>query len=251
MIDGLHWPIATVFGLAAVLSLAVSVMLTVGLHEVRPEIVPQGRVLDLAYGAIRDVFVEPTTRRIFTIFGIAILARFMISPYLPILTGRINGSEAGLASAVALVVGTAALAGGLISPLGGAMGDRWGFRTVLILSMLGFGAVAAIMPMSSTVPVLAAFSALASAFSAVVGAMIFGLLAMDVPPAQRSATLNLVMLPLYLAGIVGPAIGAVVVTAGLAAVFLLAGVIGMLGALFVLMRLQRPEMKTEMEQVTE
>ncbi len=109
--------------------------------------------------------------------------------------------------------------------------------------MLGFGAVAAIMPMSSTVPVLAVFSALASAFSAVVGAMIFGLLAMDVPPAQRSATLNLVMLPLYLAGIVGPAIGAVVVTAGLPAVFLLAGVIGMLGALFVLMRLQRPAME--------
>jgi MFS family permease len=50
--------------------------------------------------------------------------------------------------------------------------------------------------------------------------MIFGLLATQVPPERRSTTLNLVYLPLYAAGIVGPAIGGVVVQAGIPAPFL-------------------------------
>ena len=61
--------------------------------------------------------------------------------------------------------------------------------------------------------------------------MVFGLLATEVPPERRSATLNLVYLPLYAAGIVGPAVGAVVVRAGgLAAPFLLGGTVFVVGA---------------------
>ena len=48
------------------------------------------------------------------------------------------------------------------------------------------------------------------AATATVSAMVFGLLATEVPAERRSATLNLVYLPLYAAGIVGPAIGAAV-----------------------------------------
>ena len=58
-----------------------------------------------------------------------------------------------------------------------------------------------------------------AAISAAISAMIFGLLATEVPAERRSATLNLVYLPLYAAGIVGPTIGAVVVNAGLPAPF--------------------------------
>jgi MFS family permease len=49
--------------------------------------------------------------------------------------------------------------------------------------------------------------------------MVSGLLAMEVPAERRSATLNLVYLPLYFGGIAGPALGAGVVTVGLRAVF--------------------------------
>jgi hypothetical protein len=44
--------------------------------------------------------------------------------------------------------------------------------------------------------------------------MVSGLLATEAPAERRSATLNLIYLPLYIGGIAGPAIGAVVVTAG-------------------------------------
>ena len=67
--------------------------------------------------------------------------------------------------------------------------------------------------------------------------MVFGLLAIDVPPERRSATLNLVYLPLYAAGIVGPAIGAGVVTAtGLAGPFVVAAAIFIGGAVVIATR---------------
>jgi predicted MFS family arabinose efflux permease len=46
-----------------------------------------------------------------------------------------------------------------------------------------------------------------SACYGIVGAMVFSLLATEVPAERRSQTLNLVYLPLYAAGIVGPAVG--------------------------------------------
>jgi len=61
---------------------------------------------------------------------------------------------------------------------------------------------------------------------------VFALLATEVPIERRSATLNLVYLPLYLAGIAGPAAGALVVGAGLGAVFNAAAAVVWAGAFF-------------------
>ena len=70
--------------------------------------------------------------------------------------------------------------------------------------------------------------------------MVFGLLATEVPAERRSATLNLVYLPLYAAGIIGPAVGAVVVRrAGSAAPFLLGGAVFVVGAVVVATRGRR------------
>ena len=73
-----------------------------------------------------------------------------------------------------------------------------------------------------------------AACAAGVSAMVFGLLATQVPAERRSATLNLVYLPLYAAGIVGPATGAVVVTAGgLASPFVVASIVFIGGAVLI------------------
>ena len=123
-------------------------------------------------------------------------------------------------------MGTAALVGGVISPLGGVLGDRIGFRPVLVGALAGGGVVLLAMPFVSSVPALAGLAVVSGAATATVSAMVFGLLAIDVPPERRSATLNLVYLPLYAAGIVGPAVGAVVVVAtGLTGPFVVAAAI--------------------------
>ena len=239
LIDGAGWSIQMVFGLSAALSVGTALLVGLGTREIRPEVIPQGRVLTLAFGAVRGVFADRAVRRIFVIYFAAFIANQISRPYLPVLVETIVGRGPGLASSIGLVSGTAALAGALLSPIGGALGDRIGFRRVLI-GALGSGAIAlALMPLAAAfggvVPLALAAVVLTLAIAGV-GAMVFGLLATDVPAERRSATLNLVYLPLYAAGIIGPAIGGVVVHGGLPVPFLLGAATLAFAALAVALR---------------
>lgn len=234
MVDGLHVPLASVFALSAALSAAIVVVLLIGTREIRPEIVPAGGTLPLARDAIVGVLRDATVRRLFLIFGVAILANQMFRPFLPILVERIFGTGAGLASAIALVTGTAALVGALVSPISGPIGDRIGFRPVLAASLIGGGVVVGLMPLASGVVLLAGLAAVYAAFQAAVQAMMFGLIATEAPAERRSATLNLVLLPLYVAGIIGPTAGALVAWAtGVDGIFPAAGLVFLIGGLGV------------------
>ena len=227
LIDGLGWSISGVFATSAVLSIGTALLVAFGTTEIRPEVVPQGRMLTLAFGAVRGVLGDPAVRRIFLIYGAAFLANQMSRPYLPVLVETIVGRGPGLASSIGLVAGTAALAGALISTLAGVLGDRIGFRPVLIGALAAAALAMGSMPLAASGGGLVALAVVAVVVGIAIpatGAMIFGLLATSVPPERRSATLNLVYLPLYAAGIVGPAIGGVVVQTGLPAPFLFGAV---------------------------
>ncbi len=237
LIDGLGWPIAAVFAVSAVLSVGTALLVVLGSREVRPEVIPQGRTLDLAYGAVRGVLGNPAVRRIFAIFGVAFLANQMARPYVPLLVEGIVGRGPGLASGIALVAGTAALLGAIVSPLGGAIGDRIGFRPVLVAALVGGGLALAAMAFASSLALLAVIAVAFAACSAAVSAMVFGLLATEVPPERRSTTLNLVYLPLYAAGIVGPAAGSVVAgVGGAAGPFIVGAAVFILGGVVVALR---------------
>jgi len=200
LIDGLHWELSWVFWLSSALSIGTALLVTFGSREVRPEVVPEGPILGLAYGAVRSVLGDPVVRRIFLIFGVSFLANQKARPYLPVVVEGLVGTGPGLASAIGLVMGTAALVGGLVGPFTGAAGDRIGFRTVLAAGL--------------------------SAATATVSAMVFGLLATEVAPERRSQTLNLVYLPLYAAGIIGPTLGAIFAAGfGLAGPFVVGGIL--------------------------
>jgi hypothetical protein len=81
---------------------------------------------------------------------------------------------------------------------------------------------------------LAGASVLLGAAVATTGAMVFSLLATEVPLDRRSATLNLVYLPLYIAGIIGPATGsAVAAVGGTGLPFVLGSVVFFVGAAMV------------------
>jgi MFS family permease len=234
IVDGLRLPLVAVFWLGSVLSLAAVVLLVVGSREIRPAVVPEGSAIALARRAIAGVFADPAVRRIFAIFGVSILANQMSRPYLPLLVEDANGGAANLASAIGLVTGSAALVGALISPLAGPLGDRVGFRGVLAGSLLGAGTTLLLMPLAPAVAVLAGIAVVYAALQAATQAMVFGLVAVEVAPERRSATLNLVLLPLYVAGIVGPTIGAVAAgVGGIGAPFIAAGVVFLVGGIAV------------------
>ena len=236
LIDGLGWSIGGVFAVSAALSVGTALLVAFGSREVRPEVVPEGRVLSLAFGAVRGVLSDRAVRGIFVIFGTAFLAGQMSRPYLPVVVETVVGRGPGLASSIALVAGTAALAGALLAPLAGALGDRIGFRPVLVAALGGGALALPLMPaVAGTlgVPALALVAVWFAACSSVISAMVFGLLATEVTAERRSQTLNLVYLPLYAAGIIGPAVGSQVVRVGLPAPFALGGLVLAAGAIGV------------------
>jgi MFS family permease len=234
MVDGLGIPLADIFWTGAILSVGIVVLLLAASREVRPEIVPTGRTLTLAVGAVQGALGDPTVRRLFAIFGVAILGNQMIRPYLPLLVQDLVGVGPGLASAIGLVVGTVALAGALVSPLSGPLGDRVGLRAVLVGALVVDGLAIGPMPLVGTLPLLAVLGFAYAASYAAVQAMVFALVATEAPPDRRSATLNLVLLPLYVAGIVGPSVAAAVAaTAGLHALYPIAGGFMILSALLL------------------
>jgi DHA1 family multidrug resistance protein-like MFS transporter len=238
-IDGFGWSISAVFGVSAVLSVATAVLVVLGAPEVQPDVVPQGRVVTLAFGAVRGVLSDRAVRGIFIIFGAAFLANQMARPYIPVLVETVVHRGPGLASGIALVAGTAALAGALLAPLAGALGDRVGFRPVLIGALICGALALGAMPLAPQIAgigLLAVVAVVFAAAAATISAMIFGLLSTEVAAESRSQTLNLVYLPLYAAGIVGPLIGSLVVRGGLPGPFFVGAGILLLGAVAVFRR---------------
>jgi DHA1 family multidrug resistance protein-like MFS transporter len=225
MIDELHYTSGAVFALAAILSIAVAIALAVGSREVRPEVVPVGSTIRLAFGAVRGVMSDPIVRWLFVIYGLVFVGRQMSTPYMTVLVHDVEGKSFLVAGSVGLVLGLAQIVGAGFSPLGGWVADRLGFRAVLVAAIGGMALSFVLLAMGTTVAWLAVTYCLAIACGTVVAAMISGLVATEAPAERRSATLNLIYLPLYVGGIAGPAIGAGVVTAGTPAVFMVAAAV--------------------------
>jgi DHA1 family multidrug resistance protein-like MFS transporter len=207
LVDGLGWSLSAMFLASAGLSIASGALVWFGSREVRPEVIPEGRVLPLAFGALRGVLGDPAVRRIFAIYGVAFLANQMSRPYQALIVEHIVGQGPGLASSIGFVAGTAALVGAVAASFGGVLGDRVGFRPVLVGALLLGGVSLVAVPLAAAIPLVALAVLIFTACNSTVGAMVFSLLATEVPAERRSQTLNLVYLPLYAAGVVGPAVG--------------------------------------------
>ncbi len=241
IVDGLGFGLPAMFWVSAALSVGTAFLVWFGAAEVRPAVVPTGPVLRLAYGAVRGVLGDPVVRRIFAIYGVAFLANQMSRPYQPLLVEDIVGSGPGLAATIGVVVGLASLVGASFSPIGGWVSDRVGFRPVLLTALVVGGFALIATPLVQAIPPLAFSIMVFTAANALVGAMVFSLLATEVPIERRSQTLNLVYLPLYAAGIIGPLVGGTLAGAfGTSAPFFAGAAVFLIGAAVVALRV-RPE----------
>jgi MFS family permease len=239
LVDGLGWSLPSMYWVSATLSVATAALVWFGAAEVRPAVVRTGRVLALAYGALRGVLGDPAVRRIFAVYGVAFLANQMSRPYQALIVEGVVGAGPGLASSIGFVAGTAALAGALIAPLGGPIGDRIGFRPVLLVSLVVGGLALLSVPLVSAIPPLALAALLFSAANGLVGAMVVSLLATEVPEDRRSQTLTLVYLPLYGAGVLGPLLGsAVSAVAGPTGPYWIGAAVFLVGAVVVALRIR-------------
>jgi MFS family permease len=223
MIDWLHYSSAAVFTFSAGLSVAVALMLAIGSSEVRPEVVPTGSTVRLAFGAVRGVFSDRMVRWMFAVSGVVFVGRQMALPYLPLVIHSVENSPIREAGSVGLVLFVSAIFGALLAPVAGWAADRVGFRRVLVVAVAGSAVSILTMGLAPTIAAIAVAATLQTAFQAGVASMVSGLLAVEVPSERRSATLNLIYLPLYFGGIAGPAIASILYSSGLDLVFGVAG----------------------------
>jgi MFS transporter, DHA1 family, multidrug resistance protein len=165
---------------------------------------------------------DAIVRWLFVIYGIVFVGRQMSAQYLALLVHDVEHTPLDVAGSVGLVLGVATIVGAGLSPIGGWISDRVGFRRVLVAAIAGMAVAFAALPFAPSAGGLAIAYSVAIACQSIIGAMVSGVLATEVPVERRSATLNLIYLPLYIGGIAGPALGASVVTAGLRTVFYVA-----------------------------
>lgn len=118
-------------------------------------------------------------------------------------------------------------------PIIGNLGDRFGRRPVLIVSMLAFSADFALTAVAPNIALLF----LARAIAGVAGAIYApasAVIADVTPPEKRAATFGLIGAAFGLGFIIGPAIGGLIATLGPRAPFLVASALALLNALAML-----------------
>ncbi len=209
----------TLYMLDAGLSVLSGLAVTLLFHEERRRSPAASSTWRAAWDAISGTWRLPITRTIFLAYILSLTARQMVSPFLPLVVQDLYAGE-NLATVIGLVVGGTALAGAIVSPAAGALGDRVGYGRVLAWSAAAgvLGAIGLAAARSLEVLALAAL-VFAAALSAV-AAMSVALLATTTPEERRSPTLNLALLPLYIGGMIGPALGAALATWGVRAALL-------------------------------
>jgi len=148
--------------------------------------------------------------------------------YIPLaVTALYHGDEPG--TAVGLVVGASGATALAAGPLMGALADRWGFWRILLI-----GAVVnvVLLPLPAFASELVSFAvgwALVSAIATGVFTLCFNALSASVSSEIRGRVMALAYLPLTLALIVGPALGSVVASRSVFAVFPVAAVVSAVG----------------------
>lgn len=237
LVDQLGWDLRYLFFLDGGLSIAMALLLTFGYREVRSANPPTAPAWRLAGRALRLVFTTRVTVGLLSVFLLLMLAQQIALPFFPLVVRRLHPDPVGLASTIGIVLGFATLAGTLLSPIAGLLGDRFGLRRALVASVLLAAVSLVLIQRASALPQLAVAALFFSASATAAASMIFALLAIRVPEDRRSTTLNLVYLPLYLAGIIGGSLGSILVQGGLDRP-LLAGALLMLGALVLALRLE-------------
>lgn len=220
LVDTGHVSLRGLFVGDAALSLLIAILLVGFQREDRPTVIPTDSMGSLALRSLTNLYRLPPARRHLATMALMLTAGNLITPFLALIVERLSPDPASIASHIGVVSGAAALMGILASPLAGMLGDRIGHRFVL-RAALALGVVAlGGMTFVTSIRALAVLSAFLGASVASVVALVYALLALELAPEHRSPVLNLAFIPFYVGGLLGPGLGAFLIThLGLAALF--------------------------------
>ncbi|MCL6442354.1 MAG: MFS transporter [Alicyclobacillus sp.] len=159
-----------------------------------------------AWKSVQSIFTLRITWILFGAYTVVLMGRQMVSPYLPMVIEQLDVHMADTTVLIGSLMGLTALVGAIITVFAGKLGDKVGFTRILSLAFAIGVPVTLLLGMSQQPWPFTLYLTLFSAMTSIGGAMVFALFSTRIPETHRSTALNLVYLPLYVGGIVGPAI---------------------------------------------
>jgi len=175
-------------------------------------------VLRAAVGGLRIIWSSPRLRALFPALLVLFAGWLLTFTYLPLVVQRIHGDD-GLGTAVGIALGGSGLITLIASPAIGAIADRYGHWRVLFIAALVDG-ILWLLPWFAREywPFVAAF-ALVSGIGSGVFSLSFNVLASSATDTARARVMTFAYLPLNLAFIAGPGIGALIASRDIFLIF--------------------------------
>lgn len=194
-----------------------------------------------AWKSVSFTFSLKVTWALFGVYTLLMMARQMIMPYLPISIEKLPWHMVSVTMSIGGLMGLSAVVGAVITIVAGRLGDRIGFVRILILSFV-FGLPAVlVLGFSRQVSWFTVALIIFSAGYSIGGAMVFALFSTRIPESHRTTAMNLVYLPLYIGGIVGPSIASGLTRIGLFGPFLGAATMFLVGIIVIWFTLHKAQ----------
>ncbi len=227
VVDGWGFPVLLIIDVA--LLIAVILALTFGYHDDYKG-TDRGSLLRMAWASIGIIARSPRLRLLFPALFLLFAGWMLAFTYVPLVIERLyHGDEGALATTIGLVAGAAGLATLVISPLLGALADRFGHWRVLFLA----SSVSVVLwpwPMlANDLGAFTLFWAVINGLSSAIFALSFSVLSSSTSSEVRGRVMTFSYLPVNVGYAVGPAIGSVITQWNIFAVFPAAAIITAMG----------------------
>lgn len=172
----------------------------------------------MAAASLRHIGQSPRLRTLFPAFFLLFTGWMLATTYVPLIVPTYyDGARLGFT--VGLVVGGGGLLALVLAPVLGALGDRYGCWRVLI----GAATLSVFLwPLPALMPTLVSFGvawAILNGLTAGVFVLSLTVLADAIAPAMRGRIMCFAYLPLLVANILGPGLGALITQQTLFAIF--------------------------------
>lgn len=197
-----------------------------------------------AWQSVRFTFSLPISWALFGIYTVFMMGQQMVRPYVPIAIEHLPIHGISITLAIGLLMGFSAIVGSVIAIFAGRLGDRLGFTRILSLGLILAAPGAVLLGLTHLLSWFVVVQTVFTAGTGMGGAMIFALFSVRIPESHRSTALNLVYLPLYIGGIIGPAVSSGLTHIAFAGPFVGSGCMFLAGIVIMLLTVVRWSRRT-------